>query len=84
MTRANEKVWIANKFTSRIARRALTPFERRNPKMFTTGHSTHSTWSEAHQALLGYRQEALAKAVREIASAERAMAKVISMKEPTL
>lgn len=44
-------------------------------------HSVHSTREEAMAALVGYRRAALAKAKKELASAERALAKALQMQE---
>lgn len=78
-----EKVWIVNKQWNTVSHRALDSFERRNPAMFALSRSAHPTREEAMTAMVGYRKDDLAKAKKELARAERALAKALSMqKEP--
>lgn len=76
-----DKVWLASKYTNRLSHRALNTFEKRNPSIFDMGHSVHATREEAVAALVRYRREAVAKAKKELASAERALAKALSMQK---
>ncbi len=75
-----EKVWIANKHWNKVSHRALNSFERLNPSMFAMSYSAHATREEAVAAMVSYRSDAVAKAKKELASAERALAKALSMK----
>ena len=76
-----EKVWIVNKHWNKVSHRALSDFDLRNQTIFAMSHSVHSTRAEAMAALVGYRRAALAKAKKELASAERALAKALQMQE---
>lgn len=75
-----EKVWIANKHWNTLSHRALNSFEKRNPSFFELSRSAHATREEAVAAMVSYRREAVAKAKKELASAERALAKALSMR----
>ena len=75
-----DKVWLANKYTNRLSHRELNSFEKLNPSIFM-GHSVHATREEAVAALVSYRRAAVAKAKKELASAERALAKALSMQK---
>lgn len=76
-----KKVWIASKSWNKVSHRELTAFELRNHEMFARFHSAHDTREEAMTALVGYRREAMAQAKKELASAERALAKALQMQE---
>lgn len=76
-----EKVWIASKHWNKVSYRALQPHELRNPHIYLCSLSVHDTREEAMAALVGYRRAALAKAKKELASAERALAKALQMQK---
>jgi cellobiose-specific phosphotransferase system component IIA len=76
-----EKVWIASKHWNKVSYRALSSYELRNQTTFSMSHSVHATREEAMAALVGYRRAALAKAKKELASAERALAKALQMQK---
>lgn len=75
----NPKKYIAKEFTNHISYRALTTYERRNPSMFSLSNSAHDTWEAAHEWLVEKRRERLAAAKKELASAERRLAKALAM-----
>lgn len=76
-----EKVWIVNKYWNTVSHRALSAFERRNPATFALSRSAHPTREEAMAAMVGYRKDALAKAKKELARAERALAKALGLQK---
>lgn len=81
MSKSAAKLFIANRSSNRIAHRALTTYERRNPTMFELCHSAHETWAEAHSALMAARCAAVCKAEKELASAKRALQKAMTMQQ---
>lgn len=83
MTARNPKVYVANRHSNRISHRALTTYERRNPRMFDLSHSMHDTWAGAHASLVEARQKSLDRARKDVKIAERALAKALAMKEPS-
>ena len=76
-----EKVWIANKHWNKLSHRPLSTFERKSPILFALSHSIHASRAEAVEALIGYRQAAVNKAKKELAAAERALVKALTMKD---
>lgn len=82
MTKAKPKFFITNRHTNRISHRKLSAFEERNPHLFELSHSAHKSWSEAHAWLVERRIEALDKAKKEVANAERHLARARDMKDP--
>lgn len=81
MSKSAPKLFVVNRSSNRIAHRALTTFERRNPAIFELCHSVHGTWAEAHAALVAARCAAVRKAEKELASAKRALQKAMAMQQ---
>lgn len=82
MSRAKPKFYIASKYTNHIAYRKLSAFEDRNPKMFELSNKAFETWEDAHAWVFGNRVDAVKVAKRALASAERQLAKAMTMKNP--
>ena len=77
----DEQVWIASKTWNKVSQRELSDYERNSQQTFSMSHSVHATCEEAMAALVGYRRADLAHAKKELASAERALAKALQMQE---